>query len=203
MKKNKSPKGVDLLIKTIFILLILVALFLFYFLVQHKISGQISSIAGYQLYIVMSGSMSPTINTGSLVVVKPVGAEEIRPKDIITFRSDIESEHITTHRVIEIDKDVELYFITQGDANEVEDPLPVNSNQLVGKVVFSIPYVGYAIYFVRSKRGVIILLGVLIALINIELTSVFSKEKKWKQDDGHLQKETCDNLLENSGGDQK
>lgn len=178
MKKSAAYKVTDLLTKVILTLFTLVALSLLFFLVQSRVSGRVPSVAGYQMYIVMSGSMSPAVKTGSLVIVKPMDPEEIRPKDIITFRSEIESENITTHRVVEIDKNVELFFKTRGDANEVEDPMPVNANQVIGKVVYSIPYAGYTFYFARSRNGIITILAVLITSISLELIRTLRAERK-------------------------
>lgn len=187
MKKNAAYKATDLLTKVILTLLTLVALSLLFFLVQSRVSGRVPSVGGYQMYIVMSGSMSPAVNTGSLVIVKPVNPEDIRPKDIITFRGEIESENITTHRVVEIDKNPELFFKTRGDANEVDDPMPVSANQFIGKVVYSIPYAGYAFYFARSRNGIIALLGVLIAFISLELIRTLWAERK--KDNAKIEKD--------------
>ncbi|WP_296971776.1 signal peptidase I [Tepidanaerobacter sp. EBM-38] len=178
MKMHVSYRIMDLLMKTILILLTLVALSLLFFLVQSKVSGRVPSIGGYQMYIVMSGSMNPAVKTGSLVIVKPLDPEEIRPKDIITFKSEIESENITTHRVVEIDKSAELFFRTRGDANEVDDPMPVSASQVIGKVVYSIPYAGFAFHFIRSQNGIITLLVVFIIFISAELIKTLWVERK-------------------------
>ncbi len=169
MKKSAVYKATDFLTKIILISLTFVALSLLFFLVQSKVSGRAPSVGGYQMYIVMSGSMSPAVKTGSIVIVKPMDPEEIKLRDIITFRGEIEGENITTHRVVEIDNNAEISFKTKGDANEVEDPMPVSGNQLIGRVVYSIPHVGYAFYFARSRNGVIALLVILIAYISLEL----------------------------------
>ena len=83
--------------------------------------------------------MSPTININDLVIVKEVKPEEIEVNDIITFGST-NSDNITTHRVKEIiNENNAIKYVTQGDANNVEDPSPVQSDVLIGKVVKRLP----------------------------------------------------------------
>lgn len=178
MKKDFAYKIFDTVSKITLILLTVAALMLLFFLIQSKVNGRDPSINGYQMYMVMSGSMSPAVNTGSLVVVKPVDLEEIKPQDIITFRGEIERENITTHRVVEIHKEDKLFFRTRGDANEVEDPMPVSANQIIGKVILSIPYGGYVFHFARSQTGIITIFLLLIIFTFVELVKTLCAERK-------------------------
>ena len=112
-----------------------------------------TSLFGNQLMVVLSGSMSPTFNTGSVVAVKPVRFENIKKGDIITFK-DVDGRTVT-HRVLEkqIDK-----LITKGDANDAQDSSSVSSDRVVGKVNISVPYVGYFVEFSKSKSGMLLFL---------------------------------------------
>lgn len=144
-----------------------------FFLIQGNLSGGAPKIAGYQVYIVMSGSMRPEFDTGSIVFVREVPPEEISIGDVITFRSQFNEESLTTHRVVDIESNGALKFITQGDANEVNDPNPVAAENLVGKVTGSVPYIGYLLDFVQTRQGLILLIfipGVLI--ISYELIRI-------------------------------
>ena len=53
-----------------------------------------------------------------------------------------------THRVV---KKEEGTFITKGDANKNADPIPVAKSQIIGRVVFCLPYLGYIIYFLKAR----------------------------------------------------
>lgn len=178
MKKNTVCKVKGFLSNAILVLLTCTVIALLIFIVQSKITGRAPSISGYQMYIVMSGSMNPTIKTGSLVIVKPAGPKEIRAQDIITFRGEQDDENTTTHRVIDIYEKDGLFFKTKGDANEVEDPMPVSANYLIGKVIFTMPYIGYVFYFARSRSGVLILLAAWILFLAAELTKIIVSERK-------------------------
>ncbi len=107
----------------------------------------------YSLKMVTSGSMSPTIKTGAIVMVKPEA--DYQKGDIITFRVGKTAKDIVTHRIIDVKNG---QFVTQGDANNVADTGSVRKSQILGKVVFSIPYAGYVANSVHSKLGFILLI---------------------------------------------
>jgi len=98
---------------------------------------------------VISGSMRPTLDVGDVIIVAKVPADTIEPGDIIQFR---EAEGITTvHRVVEFQEiEGNMVFITQGDANRAPDPDPVLAANVVGKVIFNIPKVGWAAIAVKE-----------------------------------------------------
>lgn len=183
MKQNAIKKTVSIMSKTLMILLSAAAFFLTFSLLQSKENGGEASILGHQLYIVLSGSMSPAIETGSLILVKPAEPEDIQHGDVITFRGGISSSSITTHRVTGIEQKEGLFFRTKGDANEVEDPLPVNAERLIGKVIFSIPYAGYVFSYARTQNGVVIILVLASLIILAELLRIQIREKKQKNNE--------------------
>ncbi|MGI6582777.1 MAG: signal peptidase I [bacterium] len=150
-----------------FILTLVLMAVLVLSLLQSRFTGSAPTIAGHHLYVVLSGSMSPAFETGSLVVVRPVEAEDIAVGDIITFREPGEETKLTTHRVVEIEKQGGLHFITKGDANGVVDQEPVPAENLVGRVVLAIPYAGYVADFAQTKQGLVtmvIIPGILIII---------------------------------------
>lgn len=113
---------------------------------------------GYKFYDILTGSMSPTINPGSLIIVKEIDSNEIKEGDIITFKGSSTSD-LTTHRVVEvIEKDNNIKFQTKGDANDVLDPMLVDEGLLVGKVIFNIPYMGKGMSFINKYRVIIVIL---------------------------------------------
>ncbi|MGB6873711.1 MAG: signal peptidase I [Dehalococcoidia bacterium] len=98
---------------------------------------------------VIGGSMRPTLDVGDVVIVVKAPADTIKPGDIIQFR---EAEGITTvHRVVEIQEtEGNMVFVTQGDANRAPDTDPVLADNVVGKVIFNIPKVGWAAIAVKG-----------------------------------------------------
>ena len=155
--KRTSPISatVAVLGKIFFGAMLLVMAALAFFLVQSSFSGGVPSVAGYQMYIVLSGSMSPAFDTGSLAFVKEADPAKIVPGDIITYRGPGSGGTLTTHRVVDIKTGNGLEFITRGDANNINDPSPVPAGNIVGKVYGSVPYLGYLMGFAQTRQGLI------------------------------------------------
>ena len=122
---------------------------------------------GGRLLTVTSGSMSPKIPTGSLLLVRPVSFEGIQEGDVVTY-SLADGKTLITHRVVEKDAQ-RRNLTTKGDANETVDLVKVPASRVQGKVVFSVPTLGYFLYLFRWKWEVrlatialLILLGFLL-----------------------------------------
>lgn len=145
---------------TVFLVIVITILLLVH-IIGLKTGGP-PNLFGYRAFYVSSGSMTPTIPVGSLILVKETDPEDIKEKDIITYEDS--NKTVVTHRVIEIDQ-YDQSFVTQGDANESEDPFPVEAAQLIGRVVFHIGYIGYIFDFIRSKYGLIALSAFLLLLL--------------------------------------
>lgn len=94
--------------------------------------------AGLQIFQVVSGSMEPSIPTGSIVYVRGTEPEDVEPGDVIAFYSASDTGAVITHRVVN-NQVVSGRFITKGDANDQEDPMPTEYDHYVGKVVFTLP----------------------------------------------------------------
>lgn len=108
----------------------------------------------YGLFIIQSGSMEPTIKTGSVAVDKKF--DDYKEKDIITFKR---AEKIITHRITKIvEQNGENLYQTKGDANNGEDLILVRKNDVLGKVLFAIPFLGYAMAFAKTKLGIFLLI---------------------------------------------
>ncbi|HBV88802.1 signal peptidase I [Desulfosporosinus sp.] len=78
--------------------------------------GEIPSVLGYQLFVIESGSMEPTLKIGAVIISNKVeDPYELRVNDIVTFRSI--SRAIITHRIIEvvINEDGSKAYRTKGD----------------------------------------------------------------------------------------
>lgn len=122
-------------------------------------------LVGFDVFSVLSGSMEPTYHVGSLIYVKDVPADEIEVGDPITFVMN-DDLVVATHRVVEIDAENQ-HFYTKGDANDYVDGAPVHFNNLIGKPVFSIPYLGYFSDFIQNPPGTYIAIsaGAIILLL--------------------------------------
>lgn len=113
--------------------------------------SQLNFPGNYKILLVQSGSMSPVINTGDLVIIKP--SSKYQKRDIITFLS--KGKINITHRIVDIQGN---QIGTKGDANQVNDQDFIEKNQILGKVFYSIPNFGYLILFIKSIPGLITLI---------------------------------------------
>lgn len=129
---------------------------------------------------VLSGSMEPAIHTGSVVVVKP--SENYKIGDIITFGEMSKTKTPTTHRIYEI-KVVgsQPVYITKGDANNAPDQKEIAGKDIIGKVLFDVPYVGYAVDTAKKPWGfaAIIIVPALLIIFD-EGKKIFTEVKKIK-----------------------
>lgn len=132
---------------------------------------------------VLTGSMSPAIEPGDLIIAKTADTDSLREGDIITFRAS--GSTLVTHRIIGTNPDGS--FITKGDANNVEDlDLYANSQNIIGKYVLRIPKGGYIAKFIQSPIGMILFILIPVGVlasgeIKNFLKEMEKEEKKQKQ----------------------
>lgn len=163
--EEKKPNNIlKILSNIIFIIFMIIMITLIINTGKARIAGTEPSILGHKFYIVEGGSMSPTIRVGSLIIVKELEPKEIEKGDIITFHGLGNS--LVTHRVLNVENNSSS-FITKGDANGTEDALPVDADEIVGKVVLSIPFIGSILAILNTKIG--LLLFIIVILISILL----------------------------------
>ena len=114
---------------------------------------------GWEFDAVLSGSMVPVFKVGGLIVVKPVVASNVEVGDVISFKwPGIDTP--VCHRVIEKSEiDGSFFFLTKGDANEEPDAQLVSAQDVTGKVVLHLPYVGYLGYLSQAGSTRVTMLG--------------------------------------------
>jgi signal peptidase len=116
-------------------------------------------VAGFKPVVVLSGSMRPTYEVGTIIYYHQVPQEEIKPEDVVTYRLGNE---MVTHRVKRIENG---NFITQGDANNIEDGKPVPYSAVMGKVwSLAIPVLGFGVQFINTHPWMfVIFIAILVA----------------------------------------
>lgn len=154
----------NILLSIIFIVLIAVAGIMF-----------VPRIMGYDGYTVISGSMEPNIPVGSLVYIKETSFENIEVGDVVTFKM---GDNVVTHRVNMIDEDNQL-IQTKGDANDSADGSMLTMDNILGKMAFSIPFIGFITTYVRTPLSIAFICGIVFIIILLNfLPEIFEKEKK-------------------------
>ena len=100
-------------------------------------------------YVVTSGSMAPAVPAGSLCLVRrEIPFEKVKEGDIIAFRTSLSGTVI--HRVVGKGEEA---LTTRGDANTLEDGEPVTEDNLVGRVVLTLPFLGFAFAYAAQPAG--------------------------------------------------
>jgi signal peptidase len=121
------------------------------------------AVGAEESYVVLSGSMEPTMSAGDVVVVNAVAPSAIERGDVITFRDDRQR---VTHRVVNVtQEDGQRQFVTKGDANEEADMTPVAAESVVGRVAVVLPFIGHIVLFAQTRVGIAALVLVPAALL--------------------------------------
>ncbi|HLC03370.1 MAG TPA: signal peptidase I [Anaerolineales bacterium] len=116
-------------------------------------------LLGWQLQVVLSGSMGPALPAGSVSFVEPVDPQSLEAGDLLVFQLPRDPSQQVSHRIVEIRGEGEAReFHTKGDANNAPDEYWVPASNVQGAVRWAIPYVGYVVPHVRTPLGYAILI---------------------------------------------
>lgn len=132
---------------------------------------------GFKNYAVLSPSMTPKYPVGSMVYVKSVPTDELKEKDVITFRggANLPVTHRIERIVYEKDGTTVKGFVTKGDANDIEDgELP--EDKVIGKVFFQIPVIGFILTYI--KRPIVYIPLIFLLLVVVFLPDIVGLLKK-------------------------
>ena len=131
MEHNKILETLKkLIVNLIIFVLSIIAIIVIWGFVQLNVQKkEYINIFGYSVFSTETGSMSPTMEKGDIVIIKL--GDEIREKDIITYKKE---NVFITHRIVKIDEDS---IIAKGDNNNTEDE-PISKDNVLGKAVFII-----------------------------------------------------------------
>lgn len=166
-KKQRSEKNVSLLEKiittilmVIFIPVIIINTIL---IVQvYTTPEHIPNALGVSPVVVMSGSMSPTFDAGSLIFIKDQAEDTLEVGDVICY---LTSGMAVTHRIIEVvDTDGVQQYRVQGDANNVADDGLVSFEHIEGVYFAQIPRLGEFAIFMQSLTGMLLFIVLPLAL---------------------------------------
>ncbi len=131
-------------------------------------------LLGLHRYVLVGGSMEPTIHRGSVIFDRVVPVSSLRVGDVITYTPPPGAQgpvaHPVTHRIVWVGRDRfgAPAFRTKGDANHADDPWRFTLHSATqAREVFAIPYVGYAIAALSLRPVRMALIGVPALLIAI------------------------------------
>lgn len=106
----------------------------------------------------LTGSMSPSIDSGDMVIVAQYDSSVPAKGDIVTFWQDQAKQSLITHRVVQR---LQNGFIqTKGDANQEEDGGWTPPASIVGKVVATVPYAATIQKAMQHPLGYLFMLSI-------------------------------------------
>lgn len=122
-------------------------------------------VLGWQAHALGSGSMQPAIAAGSVVVLRPVAAEDLIVGEVVGVRTE---DGVLVHRVVAIEADGSLAL--KGDANEVVDARTWPRTSVIGSVAYAVPLAGFAALVLQDP-----VLGFLPALTLVASLAVLAR----------------------------
>ena len=149
---------------TVTVLISLVAVLTIVIAIGSKTSADGQRVVfGQPVMTIISGSMTPTIAVGDIVVDAPVTAAQashFHVGQIISFRAAPGSPEIITHRIVAVRvTGGAVSYITKGDANNSADSTPRPASDVIGLYNFSIPRGGYVLVAMHTPRVIVMLLA--------------------------------------------
>ena len=129
------------------------------------------NIVHFRNYVVLTGSMEPSISPGDYITVLKVNKDKLKEGDVVTYKKE---DTAVTHKIVSIDGDT---VITQGTANNIADD-PIKKDDIIGRYAFKIPKVGYIMKFMSSLSGLILIFGFTGIAIFWELTDPKREKNK-------------------------
>ena len=89
---------------------------------------------------IATGSMEPELYVGDVAIIKKCNSNDVEEGDIIEYQME---GYTVIHRIkSKTQKNGSFIFTTKGDNNNTEDSEPVSQEQLIGKVIFKIRFLG-------------------------------------------------------------
>lgn len=181
-KENQRIHTIGKIISVIiYIILIPIIIFNLTLIIKSFINpNKTPDIFGYKSFVIVSGSMEPTIMTGDAILVKEVPEDEIQINDIISFSQDGAN---VTHRIVKIEEEKGIRkYTTKGDNNNTEDKEKITYEQIDGKYQFKIKQFGIVTDIVKSKITLMILILLIVFIYynkgRIEKRKQARKEKR-------------------------
>lgn len=206
--KNKVIKAFKIFRTVICWLCIAVLVLVVISVLTAKIKGENPSVFGYSIYRVSSGSMSPELEIGDVIIGEAVDDPmEIKVGDVVTYEGRGElSGMLITHKVIVAphEEDGVLKLQTQGIANEIPDT-PINVDRVVSVVVTKVGFLTVFYDYFFSPWGLLTVVALIIlvfideVIVMVKTIAGYDNKKKPENIDdiiGRIQSEDAAKLSE-------
>ncbi len=193
-KKLKIPAGITvhnvLTVIGITITVILIPILLLNMILIVKgtaNSDKPPSVFGVTPLVVLSGSMDDgsygAIAIGDLILVKDVDATNLKENEVVAFMED---GYAVTHRIVAVhDDNGKVTYTTRGDANNTDDTMPLEPDNVIGQYFYRVPKVGNFILYLQTTTGMLLFVGLPILLFiayDMIRRHMFTKSEQAKQE---------------------
>ena len=126
-----------------------------------------SRVLGFQIYMVLSGSMEPAISIDDLIIIR--AADSFAVGDVVVYQN---GRVPVVHRIVAMDGEM---VTTRGDANNTDDD-PMDISLVKGKVIAAVPYVGKVVRLLKTPIATVLM--IVAAVLCVELPYRKEKDKK-------------------------
>lgn len=183
MDKVKAKKALKITGRILGGVLIAFEVLLIIFLVVSKAQGGPPTLFGHQMYFIRSGSMSPYLEIGDVIIAKEYDGGELsagKDGDVVTYYGEVKGEAaLITHRVVAVDGDT---VITRGDDNNTDDA-PITKDEIVSVMTYKTVVIDKIYGVISTTWGFWLFIFTPIALLIIaEILSLVKEIKKEKEE---------------------
>jgi signal peptidase I len=124
---------------------------------------------GARPHTVLTGSMEPAIAAGDVVIDERISPTAAQVGDVVTFRDPEDQSRLITHRVRSIRRaGSHLWFVTQGDANNTTERWRIAADGELGRVAYTVPWIGHVAVITHTTLGLVLLLAVPLLLLGLD-----------------------------------
>ena len=186
-------KVLNIIGTVILIILIIIVVVVFY----ARATNHVPELFGFQLFRVSSGSMSPNLEIGDVILSHRVPISDIHEGDIITYTGetgDLKGKLIT-HMVIKepsLASDGGYVLQTQGTAEGTVPDEPIKDDQIIGKYIRRMSFLNGIYSFFITPKGLIVFIAIIIILFAYEMISLIISYKSLDQVEDALSDESKD-----------
>lgn len=169
LEDNRKIGKLSYILKMIVVVIfcIILVINIWFLFSKYVLGEELPSVLGYKTAVVLTGSMDPTFSAGDILIYHEETEYEVG--DVVIFECD---GYYVTHRIVGTEGG---YFITKGDANNVEDMERLDSSNIEGKMVFIMQGIGDYVNIFTTPFGMLVLL--LLGVLVFEVPKFFKKEK--------------------------
>ena len=173
---NKRRENAKIAKKVIEILAVILIYNIILIAISSENNVNLINMFGYKSYVIKTNSMEPTININDVVINKDVSQDEINVGDVITFLHDGE---VITHRITKIENDGDVtQYTTKGDNNNIEDTFKISYENIRGKHVLTIPYLGKVVQLLENKLLFLIIILIILIFMFAQLQNQEKRENR-------------------------